>query len=289
MLEALLSTVNPGITAGKISIHPVINDIESLCATNCKMAGISLELPKFSEPIFAISSYSELVQVLFILISNAFDEISKNKENLWIKVEIQENKQDGFLEISVTDSGKGIPKDVQEKIFSPFFSTKGTKGSGLGLSVARRLVESHQGKLYLDSSSPNTRFVIRLHSADAYAASSLPVLVIDDESAVIEVITKAFSNRLVPTLSANNGEQALDLIYRHSFRAIVTDLRMPGLDGIGLLERLKKFNFPLPPVFVISGFYSNKMPEVLKAIPIRQFYEKPVNLEKLITDVIEAS
>ena len=70
---------------------------------------------------------------------------------------------EGLAQIIVTDSGPGIPKDIQHKIMQPFFTTKpvGT-GTGLGLSISRSLIERHKGKLTLDSQSQHTRFVIML-------------------------------------------------------------------------------------------------------------------------------
>jgi signal transduction histidine kinase len=67
------------------------------------------------------------------------------------------------LEVSVTDSGKGIPKAIRDKLMQPFFTTKGIgKGTGLGLSISRGIVHSHNGVLEVDTSCPNTRFVVRL-------------------------------------------------------------------------------------------------------------------------------
>ena len=70
---------------------------------------------------------------------------------------------DKFLEIRVTDSGKGISTEVQNKLFQPFFTTKDIgKGTGLGLSVSRRMVANHLGELLVDNKNANTCFIIRL-------------------------------------------------------------------------------------------------------------------------------
>jgi two-component system sensor histidine kinase DctS len=67
------------------------------------------------------------------------------------------------VEIAVTDSGMGIPKQIQAKIMQPFFTTKDIgKGTGLGLSISNGIMETHQGKLHLDDAPPNTKFVILL-------------------------------------------------------------------------------------------------------------------------------
>jgi signal transduction histidine kinase len=67
------------------------------------------------------------------------------------------------VEIAVTDSGRGIPRDVQRRMFDPFFTSKPVgKGTGLGLSISRAIIASHRGQLEYDASSDRTRFVIRL-------------------------------------------------------------------------------------------------------------------------------
>ena len=102
----------------------------------------------------------EIVQVLLNLLNNAYDAISESSEK-WIKVELK--KEPKSIAIWVTDSGGGIPTEVQKKIMQPFFTTKEVgKGTGLGLSISRGIIESHHGQLILDTSSANTCFIIKL-------------------------------------------------------------------------------------------------------------------------------
>jgi signal transduction histidine kinase len=78
------------------------------------------------------------------------------------------------VEISVTDSGKGIPPEIREQVFNPFFTTKDIgKGTGLGLSVSKGIIESHHGMISIDAKCPNTRFIVRIpkkHSGARKAA-----------------------------------------------------------------------------------------------------------------------
>lgn len=103
---------------------------------------------------------SELSRVFLNLLNNAFDAVANLPEK-WIKVDISDS--DTCTEISVTDSGHGISKEVSDKMFNPFFTTKETgKGTGLGLSISVAIVQVHNGKMYLDSECPNTRFVVEI-------------------------------------------------------------------------------------------------------------------------------
>jgi PAS domain S-box-containing protein len=103
---------------------------------------------------------TQISQVLINLINNSFDAILL-QENPWIKIKCLSNK--GFVDLSVTDSGNGIPKEIAGKIMNPFFTTKEIgKGTGLGLSIASTIVANHKGKLWLDRNHTNTRFVMTL-------------------------------------------------------------------------------------------------------------------------------
>jgi len=102
----------------------------------------------------------QLSQVLLNLLTNAFDEVLSKKE-MWVKISV-ENLEERLV-MKVTDSGTGIPKAVQEKIFLPFFTTKDVgKGTGLGLSLSRSIVNRHHGDFFIDNESLNTCFVVSI-------------------------------------------------------------------------------------------------------------------------------
>lgn len=103
---------------------------------------------------------SQISQVLLNLLNNALDEVQELPEK-WVRLDLQQ--VGGNIEFSVTDSGLGIPPELVEKLFQPFFTTKAVgHGTGLGLSISKGLVESHSGKIYYDAKSSNTRFVVTL-------------------------------------------------------------------------------------------------------------------------------
>jgi signal transduction histidine kinase len=79
---------------------------------------------------------------------------------------VEVSSKDSFVEVSVTDSGSGIPKEIQDKIMQPFFTTKPLgQGTGLGLSISKGFAESNGGSLTLDVASPQTKFILRLPRA----------------------------------------------------------------------------------------------------------------------------
>ncbi len=114
----------------------------------------------------------QLGQVLMNLLNNAYDAVndSNSREK---SVSISAVQVDKMLQISVEDSGPGIPPDVQNRIFEPFFTTKGIgKGTGLGLSISKGIVESHHGRIWLDTAVHRTRFVIELPLRQTSSASA---------------------------------------------------------------------------------------------------------------------
>jgi signal transduction histidine kinase len=102
----------------------------------------------------------QIAQVLLNLIRNSCDAIERGAEK-WIRIAV--TRLPDSIEISVSDSGRGIPENVREKIFQPFFTTKEVgRGTGLGLSVSKGIVEAHGGTITLDTKSTHTRFVVTL-------------------------------------------------------------------------------------------------------------------------------
>lgn len=102
----------------------------------------------------------EISQIILNLLNNAFDAIDNQTER-WVQIDLHKKSED--LELSVTDSGPGIPPDLREKVMTPFFTTKEFgKGTGLGLSITKGIVEAHGGHFKLDTESKQTRFVVTL-------------------------------------------------------------------------------------------------------------------------------
>jgi signal transduction histidine kinase len=105
-------------------------------------------------------SATQITQVLINLVNNAHDAI-KNLKEKWIEIAV--NDSDHYVEISITDSGPGIPAGIKEKIMQPFFTTKAVgQGTGLGLSLSKSIIDSHKGFLLIDDNCPHTKFTILL-------------------------------------------------------------------------------------------------------------------------------
>ena len=103
----------------------------------------------------------QMSQVVINLLTNDFDAIEKTS-NPWVEISVSKSTENVLI-LKIKDSGLGIPKEIQSKIFQPFFTTKEVgKGAGLGWSLCSSIVQRHGGTLTLDNNCPNTCFVIRL-------------------------------------------------------------------------------------------------------------------------------
>jgi C4-dicarboxylate-specific signal transduction histidine kinase len=145
----------------------ILQQVSDYCSYKLRKCGvrISLEVPN---PYLTMECrITEISQMLVNFILNACDAV-QDLEDRWIKISAID--QDGVVEFQITDSGSGIPGEVADKMFQPFYTTKPVgRGTGLGLSIARSIVDNHQGMVALDRNCSNTRFVIslpRLHPAE---------------------------------------------------------------------------------------------------------------------------
>lgn len=141
-------------------VSELINETLALCATRFKIHTIDLRVVNAPDDYLAWIQPTQISQVILNLLNNAYDAVENLKEQ-WVRLEFSD--QGRFFEISITDSGSGITPEIRDKIMDPFFTTKPVgRGTGLGLSVSRGIIETCGGELLLDSSCPNTRFLIRI-------------------------------------------------------------------------------------------------------------------------------
>jgi C4-dicarboxylate-specific signal transduction histidine kinase len=146
--------------AHRVDVQHLVDDTLSFCGERFKAHGIQLIVESVPQGMQFEGRETEISQVLLNLLNNAHDAIAEMKEK-WVRISFEDLGES--IEIHVTDSGTGIPPEIQKKLFQPFFTTKEIgKGTGLGLSISFGIVRRHGGQLILDESNPHTRFVLRL-------------------------------------------------------------------------------------------------------------------------------
>ncbi|WP_244644649.1 hybrid sensor histidine kinase/response regulator [Azorhizobium oxalatiphilum] len=213
-----------------------------------------------------------------------------------------------YVLVEVIDTGTGIPPDIMDKIFEPFFSTKEVgKGTGLGLSTVYGIVEQTGGTILAASAEgEGTTFRVFLprHAAELEAAEAKPaeadtrsadltgqgtVLLVEDEDAVRAFATRALTARGYQVMAASGGAEALALVDegQHRFDLVISDVVMPEMDGPTLLRELRSRHPNLKVIF-ISGYAEEAFARNLPATETFSFLAKPFSLKQLVAAVKEA-
>lgn len=157
-----LRTFTREVQLEPVTLTPVKTLIETAladCQPREEEAGVKVTWDRMSD--LAVSCRpAQISKALTQLLNNSYDAVAKLPDK-WIRIEAI--SRDAGIELSVTDSGAGISADIIDKLYDPFFTTKGmSQKSGLGLSISRGIITGHEGNLFLDKDSPHTRFVIQL-------------------------------------------------------------------------------------------------------------------------------
>ena len=203
-----------------------------------------------------IGDARQLQQVCLNLLNNAIQAVTGRRG---AQVQLTTRSEGDRVLFEVSDNGPGIPPGVRARIFEPFFTTKPEgQGTGLGLSVSYGIVAAHGGAItVVDTAAGGTTFRVALPAAGGPAtggllphdAARLPsrsplaglrLLFVDDEPALRASMEAYAALRGLEVITCADGREALGLLHSTAVDAIVCDLRMPGIDGLALHERLRQ-------------------------------------------------
>jgi CheY-like chemotaxis protein len=174
-------------------------------------------------------------------------------------------RKDDRLQVHFSDNGIGMPEDVKQKIFEPFFSTKGAHGTGLGLSVSYSIIERHSGSISVDSEpGSGSNFMVDLpaiaaessaneSSVTANEARSLKILVVDDEEPVRETLAEMLVAVRHRVELAGSGPEAVEKLRAGDFDFVFTDLAMPEMDGWETARLIRK-GWPNVRIVLVTGY-----------------------------------
>jgi len=226
-----------------------------------------------------------------------------------------------YVQVEVTDTGHGIPQDIIERIFEPFFSTKEVgSGTGLGLSTVYGIIKQTNGYVFVDSViNSGTTFHVyfprhilaegeeaatgTISTLSAETRASLPlgdappeveedltgtevILFAEDEDPVRTFTTRALENKGYKVMAGNSGEAALDLLkeYGRPVDLLLTDVMMPGMDGPSLIEKVREIQ-PGVKVLCISGYSEDSLRQRITTDKDVHFLAKPFNLKEIAAKV----
>jgi len=220
-----------------------------------------------------------------------------------------------YVRIDITDTGSGIPPDIVDKIFEPFFSTKEVgKGTGLGLSTVYGIVKQTGGFIYVDSEADHGTsfhiFLPRHHpeqevQPEALAASGTAkepaetkprtdltgqgtILLVEDEEGLRSLNARGLRSRGYSVIEASNGVEAMEALELENGAVdlVVSDVVMPEMDGPTLLKTMRGRNPDLKIIFV-SGYAEDAFEKSLPENQQFAFLPKPFTLSQLIAAVKE--
>lgn len=145
------------------NLGSMLDDALVICEYKLKESMVSVTIDPKVNKIVIPCHFTQIFQVFVNLISNSVDAIAHLSEK---SIEITVSETDSNVLVRFQDSGNGVPKEYQEKIFNAFFTTKERGvGSGLGLSLCRKILEAHGGSLTIDNSAPHTTFLIQFRKS----------------------------------------------------------------------------------------------------------------------------
>lgn len=233
-----------------------------------RAAGRSIDVVlNADERFFTRGNASELREVFVNLIVNAVDAMPHGGTlTLCCKREGER------LKLRFADTGLGMEEEVRERVFEPFYTTKGVHGTGLGLAVSYGIIERHYGTISVSSKpGEGTTFHIDLpvdetselkapsEKLNAETTTSLSVLVIDDEQVVRETLAEMLIELDHKVVTADCGRDALEKMTHGDFDLVFTDLAMPEMDGWETAREIHKHK-PELPVVLVTGYGATAQP-----------------------------
>jgi signal transduction histidine kinase/ActR/RegA family two-component response regulator len=240
-----------------------------------------------------LGSESELRELLTNLIFNAVDAMPEGG-TIRIRTGLREAASGDaapqvFLEVS--DTGTGMTDEVRRRCLEPFFSTKGERGTGLGLPMVFGIVKRHRGTMDIESTvGKGTTFIVllpadasRTREAPARAAAPigpLRVLVVDDEPIARDVLTEYLAGDGHHVETAANGREGFDKFKAGDFSVVITDRAMPEMGGDQLAAMVKE-QAPSTPVVLLTGFGDLMNAAGEKPDGVDLVVKKPIRLSTL--------
>jgi two-component system NtrC family sensor kinase len=304
LLRGLLRFVRAGEKRSTtVNMNDVVRSAIDLVSYRFTIDEISIEGRLDPELPTVVGDANRLEQVIVNLLSNALDALRAIHPPRRLIVDSFTDETGGRVCVTVTDNGPGVAPEIAPRLFRPFASTKGERGTGLGLYISRQLVRAAQGELdVVKRAEQGARFLVWLpstrqpvpaapsatpHAPPATAAAGklagIRVLLVDDEELIRRPMGRFLAKRGAEIREAVDGLAALErLAEGFEPHVILADLRMPRMDGAEFYQHLQQQQPGLAErVLFLSGDISHLAGRGLAEVPRDRVLVKPVELAEL--------
>ncbi len=252
-------------------INDVIQSALALQVYQLRVDNIAVQLELDPNLPPTVVDPHQLQQVFLNLITNARQAMAERGSGvLTIRTTSVEVAGQPYVQVSITDTGIGIPPEHLEKIFNPFFTTKPVgQGTGLGLSICYGIIQEHQGQIWAESrvgvgTTMHLRLPLINEDAGFIQAATPPseidsgpeqrVLVVDDEESVRRMLQRLLNELGHQTTTVGDVDSALQELSRQHYDLVITDLRMPQKSGFDLSQSIQRLHPHLADrIIFISG------------------------------------
>jgi len=307
LLRGLLRFVRAGEKrTAAVNMNDVVRSALDLVSYRFTIDEISIGGRLNPELPTVVGDANRLEQVIINLLSNALDALRSVKPPRHLNVDSFIDDTGSRVCVTVSDNGPGVAAEIAQRLFRPFASTKGIRGTGLGLYISRQLVREAEGELDLVQRAesgggakfmvwlPTIRQAVPTAPAAAPQASPVPtappkslagvrVLLVDDEELIRRPMGRFLSKRGAEIREAGDGQAALERL-QEGFdpHVILADLRMPRMDGAEFYERLQQERPALAErLLFLSGDITHLASRGLAEVPRDRVFVKPVELAEL--------
>jgi two-component system NtrC family sensor kinase len=239
---------------GPVAVNDVVSAALDITGYAIRTSSIEIALDLGDGIPLILADADQLHQVLLNLIINAQQSLQEQPQPRWISVTSRFDAANDRVRITVGDNGAGIPAHLLARVFEPYFTTKPTgMGTGVGLAVSLGIVEAHGGTLTAESPGEGgALFTIALPVGNVRAAGeraepALPsdpsrrtILIVDDEAEIRETLAEILASARHRVVTVGSGREALERMESEHYDVILTDMRMPDLDGRALYEEVER-------------------------------------------------
>ncbi|MBI3172917.1 MAG: PAS domain S-box protein [Chloroflexi bacterium] len=315
----LLSLINDvldlsKIEADKMELHLEEVSADDLCQASLAFIketaaekGIQVEFTKDKTVTSIQADARRLKQILVNLLSNA---VKFTPAEGRVRLEVRADRARGRIDLSVTDTGIGISAEDQQRIFSPFVQadnslTRSYEGTGLGLTLVKRLTELHGGSVSVESEAgKGSRFTVSLPWQEPEPTSQAPleaeapptekagaladrksiatILLVEDNPTNVMVIGEYLDSKGYSMVYAADGYEALEKAVECSPDLILMDIQMPGMDGLEATRRLRADpQFAAKPIIALTAYAMKGDRERCLEAGATDYLSKPVKLAEL--------